>query len=314
MPSKKNQIIVKFEYKFIILYLVIGGLWIKFSDDILSSLVKDPALITKIQTFKGWFYVLATALIFFFILNEHLKKIRKAEQKATQSDRLKSMFLQNISHEIRTPMNGIIGFSELLTRHNLSEKSQKEYIEIIKQSSLQLLNIVNDLLDISMIETGNVSIRRQAFSLNQLIDDIAFIYKPILPENIQLNISKGLPDDNCRIITDKSKLQQILNNLINNASKYTQEGQIYLGYTQENSQLHFFIQDTGIGIPDEMQEYIFNRFLKAHEGFTKEYQGVGLGLAICKGHLDLLGGSIRVQSKLDEGTTMTFSIPYEPEI
>jgi signal transduction histidine kinase len=301
---------LKFEYKFVISYIIIGGLWIKFSDSAVNSVFNDPIIITRIQTYKGWAFVAITAVFFFFIIKQHLIKIRLAEQKAKESDRLKTMFLQNISHEIRTPMNGIIGFSELLTYHSIDEETKLEYINIIKDSSFQLLSIVNDVLDISMIESGNIKINHEPIHLNSLLDELYQLFIPTFPKNVSVKISKDLPDSKCMILSDKTKLQQILNNLLNNAIKYTPKGTIHYGYSVYKNELRFFVEDTGIGMSEELQTKIFNRFLKAEEGFTKYYQGVGLGLAICKGHVSLLNGKIWVQSAKERGTTFYFTLPY----
>ena len=154
MPNMQK---LKFEYRIIAGYVIIGGIWIVFSDKLLNYLIREPDMLTRIQTLKGWFYVLITAVLFYSLLKSHLVKLRKAEQKAINSDRLKTVFLQNISHEIRTPMNSIVGFSELLKDKNISDIEKAEYLELIGKSSEQLLNIVNEVLDISLIETGNTS-------------------------------------------------------------------------------------------------------------------------------------------------------------
>ncbi|PKP08432.1 MAG: hypothetical protein CVU09_15920 [Bacteroidetes bacterium HGW-Bacteroidetes-4] len=302
---------LKFEYRFILTYLIIGGLWIKFSDNLVISLFNDPLIITQIQTYKGWAFVTITAVLFFFIIKQHLVKIRLAEQKAIESDRLKTMFLQNISHEIRTPMNGIVGFSELLSYHSIDEETKLEYIKIIKDSSFQLLSIVNDVLDISMIESGNIKINQEPIHLNTLLDELHQLFMPTISRSLTIKIIKGLPDSECTILSDKTKLQQILNNLLNNAIKYTPKGSIRYGYSVYKNELRFFVEDTGIGMSEELQSKIFNRFLKAEEGFTKYYQGVGLGLAICKGHVSLLNGKIWVQSAKEKGTTFYFTLPYK---
>ena len=166
---------VKFEYRIIAAYVIIGGLWILFSDKILNYFISDPDLLTRIQTFKGWFYVIITAILFYLILKSHLVKIRNAEQKAIDSDNLKTAFLQNISHEIRTPMNSIIGFSELLKENNSSENEKAQYLDMIEKGSGQLLNIVNEVLDISLIETGNISVNKQKVNLNNLVEEVYLV-------------------------------------------------------------------------------------------------------------------------------------------
>jgi signal transduction histidine kinase/CheY-like chemotaxis protein len=303
---------LKFEYRFIAGYLVIGCLWILFSDKLLIYFVRDPDLLTMLQTFKGWFYVIITAIIFYLLLKSHLVKIRLAEQKAIDSDKLKTAFLQNISHEIRTPMNSIVGFSELLKSNKISEKEQSEYLDMIAKGSDQLLNIVNEVLDISLIETGNITIHKQKFRLNTLLDEIYLSFKPSVQAGISLNLSKGLPDKLSLILTDAIKLKQIINNLLNNAIKFTDKGHIDFGYSLKEGELEFYIEDTGIGIDADFHNKVFDRFRKLGNGEGRLYEGVGLGLAISKGNVDLLQGRIWVESTPNEGSKFYFTLPYEP--
>jgi signal transduction histidine kinase/CheY-like chemotaxis protein len=303
---------LKFEYRIIAGYVIIGGIWIVFSDKLLNYFIREPDMLTRIQTFKGWFYVLITAVLFYSLLKSHLVKLRKAEQKAIDSDRLKTTFLQNISHEIRTPMNSIVGFSELLKDKNISDIEKAEYLELIGKSSEQLLNIVNEVLDISLIETGNTSVAKKRVNLNHLIDEIYLLYEPLIKNDISLSSVKGLSDPLSLIVTDAYKVRQTLNNLINNAIKFTDYGQIKFGYNLVDNELEFFVEDTGIGINPDFHHEIFDRFHKVGPENIKIYEGVGLGLAICKGNIDLLKGRIWLESEAGKGSKFFFTIPYEP--
>ena len=303
---------MKFEYRIIAGYVLVGCLWILFSDKLLNYFIRDPDMLTRIQTFKGWFYVLITAILFYAILKSHLVKIRNAEQKAIESDRLKTAFLQNISHEIRTPMNSIVGFSELLKDKKLSESEKDQYMEMISKSSDQLLNIVNEVLDISLIETGNLSVNLRRVQLNNLMKEIYLSYKPLINKEISFTMSTGLSDTLSLILTDVIKIRQIISNLLNNAVKFTDKGHIGFGYTLEENELNFFIEDTGIGIPSDSHDKIFERFLKVGSDNERLYEGVGLGLAICKGNIDLLNGKIWMDSKPGKGSKFLFTIPYKP--
>jgi signal transduction histidine kinase/ActR/RegA family two-component response regulator len=303
---------LRFEYRIIAGYIIIGGIWIVFSDKILNYFVRDPDILTRIQTLKGWFYVVVTAILFYSLLKSHLAKIRNAEQKAIDSDRLKTAFLQNISHEIRTPMNSIVGFSELLKDKNPSETEKSEYLEMIGKSSDQLLNIVNEVLDISLIETGNISLIKKRVHLNKLMDELYLSYKPLIKNDISFLVIKGLADQLSVVLTDVIKVRQILNNLLNNAIKFTERGQIRFGYSLVNEELEFFIEDTGIGIDPYFHQKIFERFLKVGPEKIKLYEGVGLGLAICKGNIDLLKGRIWLESEAGKGSKFLFTLPYEP--
>jgi signal transduction histidine kinase/ActR/RegA family two-component response regulator len=303
---------LKFEYRIIAGYIIVGGLWIIFSDKLLSYFIRDPDLLTRIQTFKGWFYVLITAILFYSLLKSHLVKIRNAEQKAIESDRLKTAFLQNISHEIRTPMNSIVGFSELLKDKKLSESEKDQYLEMISKSSDQLLNIVNEVLDISLIETGNLYVNLRRVQLNNLMQEIYLSYEPLINKEISFTMSTGLSDSLSLILTDAIKLRQIISNLLNNAVKFTDKGHIGFGYTLEENELTFIIEDTGIGIAADSHDKIFKRFLKVGVDEERLYEGVGLGLAICKGNIDLLKGKIWMDSEPGRGSKFSFTIPYKP--
>jgi CheY-like chemotaxis protein/nitrogen-specific signal transduction histidine kinase len=252
------------------------------------------------------------ATLFYLILKAHLVKIRDAEQKAIDSDKLKTAFLQNISHEIRTPMNSIIGFSELLKENNSTEKEKALYVNMIEKGSGQLLNIVNEVLDISLIETGNITLNKQKVNLNNIIDEVYLLHKPMIKAGIDYFVNKGLSDESSVIYTDATKVRQVLNNLLNNAIKFTDKGHISFGYALVNNQLEFFIEDSGIGIDVDFHDDIFERFRKVGHDTERLYEGVGLGLAICKGNIDLLKGKIWIDSAPGKGSKFYFAIPYEP--
>lgn len=302
---------IQFEYKFLIVYLLIGGIWILFSDRIVQSLILDINLLTAIQTYKGWFYVLITGLLFFIYLKKDLIKIRKAEGKAKKSESLKSAFLQNMSHEIRTPMNGIIGFVELLKDENLSKQQRERYMDIVLKCSDQLLGVVNDVLDLSMIETGNIKLEEERVHLNDLMDELYVSYSETISKNISLSLLKEELDKK-EILTDSVKLKQVLDNLLSNAKKFTSDGKIEFGFEMQNHDLLFFVKDTGAGIHANLLKSIFNRFERADVETTKLIGGAGLGLAICKGIISEMGGKIWVESEYGTGSDFYFKIPYKP--
>jgi len=303
---------IRFEYKFTAIYLILGLLWIVFSDRFLNSIIADQDYLTKIQTYKGWFYVITTAFLFFFYLRMHLVKLRNAEKKAVESDRLKTAFLQNISHEFRTPMNGIIGFAGLLKEDELTPEQKKEYIEIINNSSNRLLNLVNQTLDISLIETGSSFVVKQPVYLNTLMLEIHKNWAPMIKKEVNFTLSTGLKNPSSCIYTDEYKLKQVLNNLISNAVKFTEAGHIRIGYSLQKNVLEFFIEDTGLGIPSEHHLEIFKPFRKSEPETSRFYEGAGVGLAICKGNIDLLKGKVYLQSAPGTGSKFRFTIPYEP--
>ena len=209
-------------------------------------------------------------------------------------------------------MNGIIGFTGLLRNNDLSEAQKDQYVEIITKSSDQLLKIVNDILEISLIETGNITARESKIHLNEFMDELYFSFEPSIKKEISFSLKKGLADTYSIVLTDAVKIRQVLNNLLNNAIKFTEKGHINFGYALKKNELEFFIEDTGIGIASHLHDKIFENFHKAEIEIPKLYAGVGLGLAICKGDIDILNGRIWVKSELDKGSTFFFTIPYNP--
>jgi len=304
---------IKFEYKITIGYLLLGGAWILFSDMLLNALVNDTVLLAELQIAKGWFYVIITAIIFYIFIKQHLEQLRKARKKAQESDRLKTVFLQNISHEIRTPMNGIIGFTGLLTEKNLSEVQKQQYIEIINNSTNRLLDLVNKILDISLIESGNFSINHHEFELNNLMNTVFETIQHQSNPFLKITLSKDLNDKSDTILSDAQKIQQVLTHLLSNAIKFTGKGEISFGYKQHEDKLTFFVSDTGIGIDDDTKKTIFDRFTKPEASKTL-YEGIGLGLAISKNIIKLMGGELWVESEVHKGSTFYFSVPYKQVI
>jgi len=303
---------IKFEYKITVAYLVIGGTWIIFSDKLLNSFFKDSEILTAFQTYKGWFYVLITAWLFYSFLKQHLKKLRAAELKALESDRLKTAFLQNISHEIRTPMNGIIGFAELLRNKDLTFEQTQKYIEIIRKSSNRLLGIINEVVDISLIESGNLKFSEQEVHLNDFMKDVFASFSSLVNKDVVFSLSNGLTDTSCSIYTDETKVRHVLTNLLGNAIKFTSKGHIRFGYELRNNFIEFFVEDTGIGISPHQLTRVFERFQKSELDAPKLYDGLGLGLTISKGIVDFMKGEIWVESELNKGSSFFFSIPYMP--
>ena len=217
-----------------------------------------------------------------------------------------------MSHEIRTPMNGILGFAELLKEPNYTIEEQQNFIRIIEKSGVRMLNIINDIIDISKIEAGLMQVNLKESNVNEQIEYVHTFFKPeIEKKGIQFSFNNQLPSKDATIITDREKLFAILTNLVKNAIKYTIEGSIELGYKEKGKYLEFFIKDTGIAIPKNRQEAIFERFVQADIADKMAIQGAGLGLAISKSYVEMLGGKIWVESKVGIGSTFYFTIPYK---
>lgn len=246
-------------------------------------------------------------------IREHLElenELRSAKEKAEESDRLKSAFLANMSHEIRTPMNGIVGFADLLDVEGLLPEERKEYVSLIKQSSQQLLNIINDIVDISKIESGQVDVNKIKFSIEHMFDDLySFFKRQIKGKDVELVLDKNVSGEiSDEIDTDDIKLRQVLTNLLSNAIKFTEKGFVRFGYAIDQDNLRFFVKDTGEGIGEKDLDNIFDRFWQSRQNRPGK-GGTGLGLAISKAYVELLGGVIEVESELNKGTKFTVTIP-----
>lgn len=258
-----------------------------------------------------------------FILSEHqlltqLKKesesLLEAKHKSEESDRLKSAFLANMSHEIRTPMNGILGFSDLLQNSKLTGEQQKKYIELIQKSGNRMLNLINDIVSISKIESGTLDIYLTETNVNT---QLQFIYDLLKLEadkkKLNLTFTCAFTDEEAIIETDQEKLYGILSNLVKNAIKYTDTGTIEYGYIKKRTELEFFVKDSGIGIQKERLDAIFERFIQADIIDKMARQGAGLGLTISKAYVEMLGGKIWVESKEAKGSTFFFTLPCNLE-
>ncbi|MDP3358124.1 MAG: response regulator [Lutibacter sp.] len=243
---------------------------------------------------------------------KHETALINALEKAQESDRLKTAFLHNISHEIRTPMNAIIGFSGFLKDPDLSFERKNKYSDIVIKSSNQLLSIITDIINIASLEAGQEIIRENDIKLNALLKLVYEQFKKgVSAKNIDLNLNLFLPEGEDEIISDETKLLQIITNLVGNAIKFTTVGSINFGYTVKEKMLEFYVEDTGIGIPANMHEEIFDRFSQVEKSSTRFYGGSGLGLSISKGYAELMGGNISLQSEIGKGSVFYVSIPYK---
>ncbi len=282
--------------------------------DLITNILKknDKEAIIKLQKSSKKF-----ALIGDLFLNntEQKENLQKAKEKAEESETLKSSFLTNLSHEIRTPMNAIIGFSDLLSSEELSEPEKAEYIEVIKRSGKNLVSIIDDLIEMSKIDTNQVEPNFSEFDLDLVLNSILQIIEITIPKDkpVKVFIDKPKYPIIYQLISDETKLRQIIINLLNNAVKYTEKGSVNFGYTvnPNDNSLEFYIKDTGIGISEDKLESIFNRFNRIQNDKTINISGLGLGLAISKAYIEMLGGRIWVNSMENTGTTFFFSIPLK---
>lgn len=244
------------------------------------------------------------------------KELIKAKEKAEESDRLKSEFLANMSHEIRTPMNGILGFTQLLKEQELTGEKKQEFLKVIEKRSRHLLQIINDIIDISKIEANQLALDEKPVRVNELLEELiktsSIDLKKRNKDNINLKLSCDLTPTELIIQIDEIRLRQILTNLLNNAIKFTREGEIVLGCElRSEDTLLFFVKDTGCGIPENNIETIFDRFRQAVKFQSHPVEGTGIGLSISKHLVEMMGGEIWVESKEGQGSKFSFTVPYK---
>ncbi|MCF8219138.1 MAG: response regulator [Bacteroidales bacterium] len=239
-----------------------------------------------------------------------------AKEKAEESDRLKSSFLANLSHEIRTPMNGIFGFAELLREKNIDEDEKAEYIDVIEESGKRMMNIIEDLVNISSIESGQMQVSKEKTNINEVLEYLHQSFElKIEQRNVKLRMHVKSSAQPLYINTDKEKLHIIINNLLKNAFRFTEQGTIDFGYHLDNEKnnIEFYVKDTGIGIAPEQQQAIFKRFVQVDTSLSRDHEGAGLGLSIAKAYVEILGGKIWVESEKEKGSVFYFTIPLENE-
>ena len=253
------------------------------------------------------------------LVKERTEELEIAKEKAEESDRLKSAFLANVSHEIRTPMNAIIGFSNLLIDPEIGDKLKKEMVSHLTTNTNSLLKLIEDIIYISKIESGQLRTDIIKVDIHHVLAEIheEFIDKTEFSEKkyIKLILDNDLNNKTFELSTDPKHLKQIVLNLLDNAFKFTDKGEIHFGYKKivknDKKYLQFFVKDTGIGLSEKQQKLIFQRFTKAEINQQKLYRGAGLGLSICKSLVEMLGGEIRVESEENRGTTFNFTIPFD---
>lgn len=305
----------------IILFFVLAALlmliyafrrWIKLPLKLVSDILEseDPKSISELVESPGEFGKIGKLFENYVRQKNELKT---TQEYAVKSDRLKSEFLCNMSHEIRTPMNGIIGFSHIINERNLSEEERKRYTNIIVNNSEQLLRIIDDILEISSLETKQVKVQKAKTNVCTLLNELYTLFSIKAKEkSIGIQLVNELEEVNCMVMIDHSKLLKILGNLLENALKFTDKGFIEIGCRLQNNRLLFHVRDTGIGIEKKKIANIFTRFSQADESIKYNYGELGLGLAIASENVELLGGEIHVESTPGVGSTFYFSVPYEP--
>ncbi len=245
------------------------------------------------------------------LINERTAELEEAKVHAEQSDRLKTAFLANMSHEIRTPMNAIVGFSSLLKTQGIDESEKEFFINSINSNCDSLLVLIDDLLEISLIESNQVSIKKSLFDVDMVLNELENYFQIKNEKNIEITFVKPPGKQKLIINNDSTRFKQIIINLLSNALKYTEKGFIKFGYEILMNQARFFVSDSGIGIDKQEFDSIFDHFHKIEDTKTKIYRGAGLGLTICKNLVELMGGNIWLESEIGKGTTFYLSLPHE---
>lgn len=243
------------------------------------------------------------------------KDLMFAMKRAEESDRLKSSFVANLSHEIRTPINVITGFLEVLNQDDIKKEEQVVYVDLLRKNTDRILATLNDIIEISKIEAGQAVLTETQINLNEIMDFLYNIFKKESDvKGLELECVKSLENREALITIDRPKLVTILTNLLKNSLKFTEKGEISFGYRLDNDKLIFYVKDSGIGIPENRKEMIFNRFVQAEQTMNRPYEGAGLGLSIVKAYVEMLGGRIMLNSTEGSGSEFYFSIRYKPVV
>ena len=307
--------------RIVAVYAVFSSLWIYLSDSVLGLMVKDPATIIRLSEFKGIAFIVLSSLLIYRLIISHDKESREAEQAlkeakdtAEEANRAKSQFLANMSHELRTPMSGVLGMLEVALGGRL-EEIQRHYIRTAFNSAVNLVRILNDILEMTKIESGRITIEEKPFFLRECVMTVfdTFVSEARRKElKFIVTVDEELPD---AVIGDGLKIQLILTNLVANAVKFTERGKVEvhvfagIGISSKKRDVTFSVEDTGIGIPDEMKHQIFRPFSQADDSDTRRFGGTGLGLAISKHFVELMGGTIFFESEEGKGCRFAFTVP-----
>lgn len=294
-----------------VVYVVYARLWIYKPLNLITRILESENTdsIKKLQQSAGEFSYIGVLFEDYF---NQRKTLEHAKQRAEESDKLKSAFLSNIAHEIRTPMHGILGFADMLKTASLSAEQMQEYISIIEKSSARMLNTITDLIEISRIESGQTEISMSLVNIDGQLESMYAIFKPEAEKKgLHMAVATNMEFEGSNIRTDREKLDTILTQILKNAVKYTKKGSIEIGYVLNGKYIEYFVKDTGIGIELDKQQAIFGRFTQADNSLSKMYEGAGLGLSITKAYVEMLGGTIWVESEPGKGSTFYFTLPAE---
>ena len=312
--------IIPFEYRIPLIYILIGSIWILFSDEFVLQITNDPHRIQILSTYKGWFYVIVTGVMLFYHIQREIRRrtvlyneLLEVKEKADESVKLKSAFLSNLSHYIRTPMNGILGFVNLLQDKDSSPENNERFFRYINERSQNLLETLNSIIEISKLQEGQTEIKNGMFRLNDLLNTI------ISSENLDLSMSKKsirivpefyFQNNDDFIISDSIKVGQILSNLLSNAVAFSEQGEVVVRFIIKENDIQFSVIDCGKGIAKEKQKKIFNDFMHITSYTYTLGEGAGLGLYLASEYSKLLGGKLWLEKSDENGSIFCFSLPY----
>ena len=310
---------IPFAYRITILYILFGALWITFSDNLVARLTHDPDVIRKLSIFKGWFYVLVTGILLFFLVRNEIRRrsqvynqLLDAKKRADEAVRLKSTFLANLSHYIRTPMNSILGFVELIEDKDTSPENHQLFQSYITESSQNLLQTLSSIVEIARLQEGQVEVTRSLVNPDDLIGRVAATARidlAALKKPLDIRTGSVKHDGGGQLVTDADKVVMILKVLVSNSIRFTARGGIDIEYENGPDGFLFRVTDTGGGIPADKQATLFTDFLQ-HDPLTgTPGQGAGLGLALASRLAAILGGELRLESTGPGGTTFCLYLP-----
>lgn len=298
----------------ILINLIYTRKWVFYPLDLITKVLKtgDKKAIQELKNTRGEFGYIGNL---FEENNNQKTELVKAKLKAEEGERLKSSFLANLSHEIRTPMNAINGFTDLLINTKLKKKEKLEYLKVIERSGKNLVSIIDDLIEMSKIESNQITPNYTTINLESCINELYETINITIPKSkkIDFKVVENIEAESHNIVTDEVKLKQVIVNLVNNAIKFTHKGFVSFGYEidEENAQIIFKIEDTGLGIDEKNHKYIFDRFKRVDSDVSIKAGGLGLGLAISKAYVEMMGGTITLESEVEKGSLFSFSIPLK---
>jgi signal transduction histidine kinase len=308
-----------FSLRISLLYLIFGAFWILLSDKMVLQITHDVDFISKLSIYKGWGFIVVTASLLFILIRKEsnkrallIKQLQDANKKAVESDQLKTAFLGNLSHYIRTPMNSILGFAELLEQRNIDAEKRSRFYNLINQQSQHLLQFINNIIDVSKIQSGILEVSMKYFHMNPGLKQLhksLILFKNEKNPDLELIFDPGLPDDKDILFSDEDKIKHVLTNLITNAIIYTKKGRVVFGYLSSPEEVVFYVKDTGPGLPERVMDFLFKGFIFSTPVEVKASEGFGLGLYLSSGLVKLLNGKLWLEHTGPDGTEIFFSIP-----